>query len=553
MAQHAMAQNQMWKLSDSLELVPKRFRSATVNDSLSKARFLARISQILGRQGFLAAQINIKDSNQNEILWKYDLGFQYQVQFTTSSATDQAWKPKMRKPIDVMQYANSIDKKLNELSNEGYPFASIERRILRDSAANFLIFEQTDLGPQIKIDSIRFVGTNKLKPWFLYRHLGIPKGSNFNLKAIENIPTKINTLPFLKIADPTQIFFYGENAVLYLYLKDMPINNFDGMIGFFPNTGIDGRLQLTGDVSLQLFNTFKVGEQLGINWRNLGNGTQDLRLKSQLPYWFGSAYGHDFDFRLFKRDSTFIEVNFRLATQITYKPNSAVQMYYHLKDFFQLGAQNSAASALTANVSTNLYGLSWMLNRLDRFQNPTKGYFFKIQTAAGNRKQMPVSNNSEPSINDTISKSDVAYHLVFSFETFLPLGKRFVIAANSHSDWQFNTSYVSSELFRFGGFKSLKGFDEESLQAARVTWFNVETRLLLDAGSYLYLFYNQAYAWNPFRMNNVTDKPFGFGAGLTFTNRTGVFSLAYALGSEQNNPISVRAAKVHFGYRYLLQ
>jgi hypothetical protein len=43
------------------------------------------------------------------------------------------------------------------------------------------------------------------------------------------------------------------------------------------------------------------------------------------------------------------------------------------------------------------------------------------------------------------------------------------------------------------------------------------------------------------------DFPFGFGAGIAFTTKAGLFYLSYALGKQLDNPISFKTGKIHFG------
>jgi hypothetical protein len=45
----------------------------------------------------------------------------------------------------------------------------------------------------------------------------------------------------------------------------------------------------------------------------------------------------------------------------------------------------------------------------------------------------------------------------------------------------------------------------------------------------------------------VRDTPFGFGAGISFETKAGIFSINYALGKQFNNPIELRSGKIHFG------
>jgi hemolysin activation/secretion protein len=104
-----------------------------------------------------------------------------------------------------------------------------------------------------------------------------------------------------------------------------------------------------------------------------------------------------------------------------------------------------------------------------------------------------------------------------------------------------------SEAFRIGGLKTLRGFDEESIYATMFGIGTIEYRFLLDQNSYLFAFFDGAYYENRATNKRVTDRPFGFGLGISFFTKIGVFSLNYALGKQFQNPIDFRAGKIHFG------
>ena len=59
------------------------------------------------------------------------------------------------------------------------------------------------------------------------------------------------------------------------------------------------------------------------------------------------------------------------------------------------------------------------------------------------------------------------------------------------------------------------------------------------------------YAYTERKVYNadvVFDTPYGFGVGTTFETGAGIFSISYAVGSQLDNPIDLRGAKVHFGF-----
>ena len=91
-------------------------------------------------------------------------------------------------------------------------------------------------------------------------------------------------------------------------------------------------------------------------------------------------------------------------------------------------------------------------------------------------------------------------------------------------------------------------FDEEAILA---TFFNVitlEFRYLLSQNSYFNVFFDGAYAERRLERSYENDFPFGFGAGLAFETKAGLFGVSYALGRQQKNPIDFKSAKIHFGY-----
>ncbi|HQI46911.1 MAG TPA: hypothetical protein PLC59_12715, partial [Bacteroidales bacterium] len=45
----------------------------------------------------------------------------------------------------------------------------------------------------------------------------------------------------------------------------------------------------------------------------------------------------------------------------------------------------------------------------------------------------------------------------------------------------------------------------------------------------------------------IHDTPYGFGAGVCFETKAGIFSLTYALGKQFDNPIYLKSGKIHFG------
>jgi hemolysin activation/secretion protein len=104
-----------------------------------------------------------------------------------------------------------------------------------------------------------------------------------------------------------------------------------------------------------------------------------------------------------------------------------------------------------------------------------------------------------------------------------------------------------NELFRIGGMNSLQGFDDLSIRASSYGIALWELRFLMAKIAYINAFFNGAWYEQKIKNNNMHDFPFGFGLGITFTTKAGLFYLSYALGRQLDNPISFKTGKIHFG------
>ena len=110
----------------------------------------------------------------------------------------------------------------------------------------------------------------------------------------------------------------------------------------------------------------------------------------------------------------------------------------------------------------------------------------------------------------------------------------------------YNEALFDNELFRIGGIKTIRGFDEESIFASSYIIGTLEYRFILDKNSSIYAFSDGGYYEKT--NSTINDTPIGFGVGMNFQTGAGIFSINYAVGKQFDNPIDFRASKIHFGF-----
>jgi hemolysin activation/secretion protein len=184
-----------------------------------------------------------------------------------------------------------------------------------------------------------------------------------------------------------------------------------------------------------------------------------------------------------------------------------------------------------------MYGLGLNYKKLNYLPNPSKGLNVNLEALLGTRKIL----------NDT-TDNQLTSKFLFGWEHFIPIHKRWVLRYFvSFESYQAPMVY-SNECYRFGGLNSQRGFNEENFLATSLSTNQVEIRYLLDKNSAVFAFFDQTIYENNSNSNYRKDLPFGFGVGANIGSKVGIFSLVYALGSENNNPLDVRSGKIHFGY-----
>lgn len=399
------------------------------------------------------------------------------------------------------------------------------------------------------IDSIIIKGNATISDQYLKNYFRIKEGDLYNESTVKRLSTKINELPFVTEEQKWRIQFSEDESKLYLFLKKKQASRFNGVLGVLPDDET-GKLRLTGDVKLNLMNAFRNGEKISFNWRSIQENTQDLNFDISYPFLMNSPFGIDYNFKLYKRDTTFIDVGHKIGLRYILKGNNFFKVFFHNKSSNLLARSNFTSLTVLpsyADVSSQQYGIGFFIENLDYTLNPKKGYSINFNGSLGNKR---IKKNPEinPELYENINLKTSIYNADVNMAYYFPIAKRSVIKLGSRNGYTYNENLFENELLRIGGLLTLRGFDEESIFASLYTIETIEYRFILEQNSYFFAFLDGAYYENKNINSFVSDRPFGFGAGMSFETRAGIFSISYALGKQFDNPILFRSGKVHFGF-----
>lgn len=461
----------------------------------------------------------------------------------------------LNRPFSSKNLNQLFDRTVSYFENNGYPFASISLDSVSFNRKNEITAAlRVEKNQFYKIDSILIEGNSGISENYLLRHLGLSLGQAYNEKQVSEIETRLRELPFVNSVKKPQVQFFDDYVKVVLDLKKKKASRFDGVLGLLTDEN-DGTIEVTGDIDLNLINALNRGENIELNWRKLKGNSQDLNIGLAYPYFLNSAFGIDFRFKLFKRDTTFIDLNTRLGLNYNLRRAEYITLFIENKASNLLSKKSLVTNSngnlpSIGDVRINLFGVGYRIERLDYRYNPSKGFSLETNFAAGNKRLIKINALLEenPNIYDDVKLRTLQYNGFLKVQKFFKIKNRssFLVANQSASTYSDNLYF--NELLRIGGLKLLRGFDEESINVSSYSIFTLEYRFLLDRNSFFSLFTDGGYYEASYLDEFSSDTPFGIGAGVSFETNAGIFTINYAVGKQFDNPIDLRSAKIHFGF-----
>ncbi len=451
--------------------------------------------------------------------------------------------------IHLKDYLLFTSKMLSYLENNGYPFAEIGLRnsqLSEDTIATLVI----DKKNFIIFDSVIVKGNVKIRNSFLLPYLGLRKKKKYNEHIIQQVPQRINGLTFVSVTRPPGVEFVDNKAYLYLFLDKQKVNQFDGYLGIVPVSEQSGKVMFTGEVNLSLQNIFHIGEKLAISWKAPERYSQYLHVSADFPYLFRTPFGVSGDFLLDKKDTNYLNMNYLVALQYSFRGDNSIKTYFDYRTSAILSSPSVdwlSPDSSNYDYHKTMYGIALNYNNLDNIQYPRSGVKLRGDFAVGVRtievnREMPIEMYKD------IAMSMTSYRFEGEVVGYVPLHKRWVWVVGSRCGWAFVAQQLNNDLFKIGGTQTLQGFDEMSLRASAYWIGNTEIRFRFARLSYLNVFFNGG--WYERRIVNADyhfDYPWGFGVGVNLDTKAGLFYISYALGQQRNSPISFKTGKIHFG------
>lgn len=470
----------------------------------------------------------------------------------------------INKQVSMAQLKNTEQHILNYYESNGYPFAAVYLDNIQMKESEIAASLKVDKGPLYHIDSIKVHGKVNITSSFLQHYLDIPNNSVYNKNKLQTIDKKIAGLSYIQEERPATISMLPSGSQVNLFLKAKKNSQFNFLIGFAPANSQTNKLQVTGSANLNLKNALGTGETILVSWQQLQIKSPRLDLAYEQPYIFKSPFGAEIAFDLFKKDSTYLQINAQAGIQYVLSATQTGKIFIQKQATILLAsgvdtAQVIALKQLPANIDVSSTDVGWNYEwtNTNYKLNPTTGNEFVLLTTIGLKnisKNSTVLNIQDTTFNyaslyDSIKLHTYQFRVNVAGDHFFRTGKLATLKLAANIGLYSSPSVFRNELFQIGGYRLLRGFDEESIYATQYLVTTAEYRFIVGQNSYIFGFVDAGWTKAKYQDFDQNDNYLSGGLGLVFETKLGLLNVSYAVGKADNIPFNLSlASKIHFGY-----
>ncbi len=486
--------------------------------------------------GYLAAKepVWIK-SNDSTYIYRYNLGAKTSLLAINTNRLTNEQKELLSIAKDTVRISTGnvqtfMEQNLALLEKKGYALSKLQLVNYRNYKSNLFADLIVTTEKRRTIDNIVLEGYPKF-PEGIRRNIARQyRKKGFNRETLERVYKDFAALRFVIQPRYPEILFKTDTTKVYVYLEKAKPNTFDGFIGF-ANNEEKGSVRFNGYIDLLLNNILNSGEKFNLYWKSDGNKQTTFNATLELPYLFGTPIGAKGSLRIFKQDSTFQNTVTDVNLGYYFSYNS--KLYLGRQKTESVDIQNQDLTSLTDFTNTFWTAtFEYAGYKDDDFLFPQKtSVFFKAGTGKRTTKA------------DRIPQYFVQANIWHNFY----LNRRNSISLKNQTFLLNSSTYIINELFRFGGINSIRGFNENSLQASLYSAVMAEYRYMLSEGLYIHSITD--YGFFQDKTNNLQDNLLSIGFGFGMLTRNGLFNLVYANGSTGRQQIKLSNSIVHISFK----
>lgn len=444
-------------------------------------------------------------------------------------------------PMDQRLLETDLDELLHQYELAGYPFARCAVDSLRlrtggdvDSVDIVVTIER---GPHLTIDEVRLRGNRETRQGVILRETRLIPGEVFDPTRVAAIKRRLLRLNIFSAVDDPQLYLRDGHGGLLIQVTEGHSNTFDGLLGYVPSGSAGQSGYLTGLASIAMRNLFGTGRKLQLRWQREDRSSGEISVRYLEPWVFGQPLNVGGGFFQRQQDTSYVHriLDGRIELMVSDDLTAAVSLR---SERVIPSTDSTYVSPVPASSIFALGGDLLYDTRSDPV-SPESGGKYRVEYSFG-RKRVSAS-----ALAGTSEGVFAIQRMMVDLEFYVMTFSRQVAALLVHGYDVRGGNVGESDMFRFGGAGTLRGYRENQFLAARVVWSNAEYRFLLARRSFFFVFFDGGYYVRP--ADPVVNQPssealkYGYGFGIRVDTAVGNIGVSFALG--QGDTFST--AKIH--------
>ena len=487
---------------------------------------------LIKKQGFYDAKVNSlirKDSFNYEVILNKNQMVEY-IEISNKSAFDENIVKILNKYTENgklirFKQIESVTKEITEiLSEDGYPFGKV-------GFINYELVNPTTIklemeiqyGSKRNIDKVIVKGYENFPKNFIKNIFKPGKSNSLDVDKALSLANKIDKTGFARNLKDPEILFTKDSSSLYLYLDKIRRNTFDGFLSFDTDEN-SGRINIEGYAKINLINTFNGGEKINFDFRSQKNQDRSLNSDVYIPYVFGSPLNLKYGLNLIQKDSSYTSNENLIDIDM---------IFGNIRSGLGLQTNKSTSEEAIENVENfkskliNVFSEYIILDNSD--QLIPELFKISLRYGSGLKEQSGEKTN--------FSKYSLELHRKFN------LSSKFKLQSSITRRKINSKNLVNNELLRFGGYNSIRGYDENSIFTDGYTLLKTSLNYYLNDTIYIYTIFDLANYSNEILDLNEDI----YSGGLGFSSRTdnGIISISYSKGNSWGNSFNLKNAKIN--------
>jgi outer membrane protein insertion porin family len=427
------------------------------------------------------------------------------------------------------------------LNSEGYPLASARLAAMNvsDSAAEVRLTFELQPGERVTISEIDVRGNTETSRDLIVTAAAVPRGQTFTDELARQVRARLIRLNVFSEVDEPQLYRTANGSYgLLLTVKEGSANTFDGILGYQPpgsgDTSQSG--SLTGHLNFVLRNIFGTGRRIAVLF-DKSKPSQQLEVRYGEPFILDLPLDAEVGYKLRQEALT-------SALPSYVQRALSADLYYGFVDAWSLrfgGAYEETIPELDStrpcdqqllNSSTLQTTIGVTGDSRSNPVNPVHGARFVTSVTVGTKKIRGVATCAD----SLVPPSEFRQQIEADLDAYMTIYGPFVLAAGVHGGIIRGSFLEESDLFRFGGQSSVRGYLENQFRASQRMSGTIEARVILAQTSYAALFFDGGYFLHPediLRNASAFDQwIFGYGISAQIASPLGLIRLSFALSRE---------------------